>query len=60
MAALKAIADQLDLDIPLEGLGLPVPEGEGPMILVAVAVPKAAMPGLSGIGFWSKFPDGGM
>src|SRR3954464_3405846 len=30
VAALKAIADRLGLDIPLEGLGLPVREGRGP------------------------------
>ena len=30
MAALKAIADRLGLDIPLEGLGLPVRKGRGP------------------------------
>jgi hypothetical protein len=30
VAALKAIADRLGLDVPLEGLGLPMREGRGP------------------------------
>jgi hypothetical protein len=30
VAALKAIADRLGLDVPLEGLGLPVREGRDP------------------------------
>ena len=30
VAALKAIADRLGLDVPLEGLGLPTREGRGP------------------------------
>jgi hypothetical protein len=30
VAALKAIADQLGLDVPLEGLGMPMQEGRDP------------------------------
>ena len=30
VVALKAIADRLGLDVPLEGLGLPMREGRGP------------------------------
>jgi len=30
VAALKAIADQLGLDVPLEGLGMPMQEGSDP------------------------------
>ena len=38
IAALKAIADRLGLDVPLESLGLPMREGKGPMTAVPVPI----------------------
>src|ERR1700712_4109580 len=40
VAALKAIADRLGLDVPLEGLGLPMREGRGPRTRVQYPSPR--------------------